>query len=386
MQGKSPCPDPSGPGGGTGGGQGGGGTGGGGYNPGDGGGGHGGSGNTGGNTGGSGGSSGGGSGGSGGGTSCDKNHWQLSHHVPGGEVWVNDCGETKLVLYAGNMARTPCPNSVSSGTVITSFDINTVVNNISTKLATYGLYLSQDAVNFLKENNQRSITAQFNNYLTANNNLQGAQFVNWGINFYMQNPDTTWTQFENWLPYTSYFLNKFNEDSKILSYFLLNNINTNFNALSVDYKTRMSQQELQMYNNLSIIQQFFYLVSANTAEKKAQQKYPNSLYNGNGDAYRHTTWNAYATRYIGKETTEQLTTAHENRPPDPNNPYESKENEMDLYNNYMGRGIGYSNPLSIEYYVDLWLTNGNLYYLSNLEGELPSGKPTINSQLIPTNQ
>jgi hypothetical protein len=209
---------------------------------------------------------------------------------------------------------------------------------------------------------------------------------NFAFDFMLQNSTTTWTQFQNWLPYTSYFLNKFNEDSNILSYFLQNNINTNFNALSVDYKTRMSQQELQMYNNLSIIQQFFYLLSANTAEKKAQQKYPNSVYNGKGDAYRHTMWNAYSTRYIGKETTEQLTTAHENRPPDPNNPYGSKENEMDLYNNYMGRGIGYSSPLSIEHYVDLWLTNGNLYYLSNLEGGLPSGKPTINSQLIPTNQ
>lgn len=84
--------------------------------------------------------------------------------------------------------------------------------------------------------------------------------------------------------------------------------------------------------------------------------------------------------------TQQLTNAHEVRDPDPNNPFESKETEMDLHNNAEGIMLASYNPVSeMKTAVMASLTNGLLVYLNNLNPISPY-YPTLYSSLIPTNQ
>jgi hypothetical protein len=90
------------------------------------------------------------------------------------------------------------------------------------------------------------------------------------------------------------------------------------------------------------------------------------LRNGKGDAYRHALWNALSTLLIGSSLTEQLTTAHEDKPP--TYLYSNKENQMDYYNNNRGRQIAsFSNFLTIYDNVLNYVQLGYLKYLNNLD-------------------
>lgn len=85
---------------------------------------------------------------------------------------------------------------------------------------------------------------------------------------------------------------------------------------------------------------------------------------------------------------EDLATAHEDKPAPPNYPNYFKEVQMDLFNNQVGRDKmnwlvdGYD---SLTESILEALTNGELRYLSNLQGNGASGRATNQSQLIPTN-
>ena len=73
---------------------------------------------------------------------------------------------------------------------------------------------SPDAINYLlAQIGMTSLNTQQYNFLASypiiadyfktyfwgdNQNIDGANFMNWGINFFMQNPNTSWTQFQNW--------------------------------------------------------------------------------------------------------------------------------------------------------------------------------------------
>jgi hypothetical protein len=156
------------------------------------------------------------------------------------------------------------------------------------------------------------------------------------------------------------------------------------------YRTQMSSQELSIFDSLDKITQIRYLACGKKAIDTAKELFPNTiigsnLYNGKGDAFRHAYWNGLSSYYIGTSLTEQLTNAHENRPINPNNPFEYKEVEMDLYNNSMGRLIAsYSNLITFKDNLLSRLNLGDLRYLNNLG--LDTFYPTIYSQLIPTNQ
>lgn len=73
---------------------------------------------------------------------------------------------------------------------------------------------------------------------------------------------------------------------------------------------------------------------ATKALAEAQSRYPDTIHNGPGDAFRHCYWNALMTREQGAELAEQFATAHESG----GGPV--LEREMDLYNNRVGRNIG----------------------------------------------
>ena len=155
------------------------------------------------------------------------------------------------------------------------------------------------------------------------------------------------------------------------------------------YKGMMSQEELDIFNGLNKITQVRYLGCAKKALDTAGELFPislvpSNLHNGKGDAFRHAYWNGLSTYWIGKELTEKLTNAHENRPQIYT--YEYKEVQMDLNNNFEGRRIAYySNLSTLKDNILSQMNLGNLYYLNNL-GSAPTFFATYNSQLIPTNR
>ena len=155
-------------------------------------------------------------------------------------------------------------------------------------------------------------------------------------------------------------------------------------AFEQDYKTRMSAEELLIFDSISRVKQLSYLANAQLATWKSEELYPNSIYNGKGDAFRHAYWNALNVIDLGLALTEALTSAHEEKPP--TYPYNYKEKEMDLYNNQIGRyradfpSDGYS---TLEQSIQFAINTGALKYLNNLASD---GKATSLSTLIPTNE
>lgn len=167
-------------------------------------------------------------------------------------------------------------------------------------------------------------------------------------------------------------------------------INIDCNTLLIfeqDYKNRMSVTEKQIYESLSRIKQLSYLANAQFATWKAEELFPNweDQYNGKGDAFRHAYWNAANVNDLGYTLTENLTTAHEDKPP--SYTYSNKEQQMDLFNNQVGRDRwnwpldGYN---SLEESILDAVNSGALRYLNNLDPI--DNKATNLSQLIPTNQ
>lgn len=159
-----------------------------------------------------------------------------------------------------------------------------------------------------------------------------------------------------------------------------------FAEFEQDYRSQMSESEINIFDTLSLSQQTDYLRSAYDASNKANELYqtPCELHNGKGDAFRHAYWNALSSLKIGEFLTAQLTTAHEEKPH--TYPYNSKESEMDLFNNNVGREIARQNHTDLALGVLNALNNGELKYLNNLAPSSSNCKATYNSDLIRTNQ
>ena len=156
-----------------------------------------------------------------------------------------------------------------------------------------------------------------------------------------------------------------------------------------EYRSRMSNSEKIIFDNMLPNRRLWYLCSGKKASDKAAEQFPDSLYNGKGDAYRHALWNGYSSLLIGVELTEQLTSAHENRTPPINYMFYQKETNMDLHNNQRGRNqAAVSNLLTIAVDILQDLNSGNLRYLNNLNQNADpafTNRATIISELIPTN-
>lgn len=149
-----------------------------------------------------------------------------------------------------------------------------------------------------------------------------------------------------------------------------------------NFRNQMSNSERAIFDNILPNRQMWYMVAAYKAKEKSEELFTSGFRNGKADAYRHTLWNALSTLLIGSSLTEQLTTAHEDKPP--TYIYTTKENQMDYYNNNKGRNIGLvSSFLTVYDNVNNYLTLGYLRYLNNLDS---SSLATINSILIPTDQ
>lgn len=239
---QQPCPDcptnpqgPGNPGGGTGGGGGGGyppGNGGGnppgdggGTGPGTGGGSGGGNGDTGGNPGG--GDTGGGGGGGG---NCTTTLRCAEDEDGVLKCWMETvCTSAKSTT----ALRVDCSASGSGGVItlyIPSVYINTTLSAINSSFA-----LTTAEKNFLTS--KPTITSNLADYIRINKTLNGAQFVKWAINFFMQNPSIDWTQFQ-----TLVLNNKNSFESKILSS-VDDNDNTVGNYDTNTYDTFNPQQQ-----------------------------------------------------------------------------------------------------------------------------------------------
>lgn len=59
-----------------------------------------------------------------------------------------------------------------------------------------------------------------------------------------------------------------------------------------NFRSQMSVTERAIFDNLFITRRLSYMAAAKKAFDKANELYPNSIYNGKGDAYRHALWNA----------------------------------------------------------------------------------------------
>ena len=149
-----------------------------------------------------------------------------------------------------------------------------------------------------------------------------------------------------------------------------------------NFRAQMSITERNIFDNLLQNRKMWYMVSAYKAFNKASELYPESVHNGKGDAYRHSLWNALCSLFLGTSLTEQLTSAHEDRPP--SYTYSYMENAMDLYNNHQGRIVAtYSNFTNVYNNILEHLNLGLLKYLNNLDD---NGLATSTSTLTPTNQ
>lgn len=249
-------------------------------------------------------------------------------------------------------------NGVYSGGGGTNLSGEQLINIKLIHIGTSTLTTTQ--YNFLQNN--ANIANMLNYWLSQNNNLNGANFVKWAVDFFIDNSTNgvsyiTWTEFNNFI------------------------------MTEQDYRDEMSISEKQIFDNLTYAQQMNYLMSAYQALTASQNIYGTkncTLLNGKGDAFRHTYWNALCRRRLGLNITNQLTTAHEDKPLA--YLYQNKEKEMDLFNNSIGMNLLYNQwatIYTIQEDINTKLNAGNLRYISNLDVNCQA---TNNSALIPTNQ
>jgi hypothetical protein len=79
---------------------------------------------------------------------------------------------------------------------------------------------------------------------------------------------------------------------------------------------------------------------ADKALAEAQKRFPpDTLHNGQGDAFRHAYWNALMVKHESYSLAKEFADAHETNPGQP-----AAEKDMDLYNNREGRLIAWHNP------------------------------------------
>jgi hypothetical protein len=155
-----------------------------------------------------------------------------------------------------------------------------------------------------------------------------------------------------------------------------------------DYRNQMSLEELQIFDNMTRLQQLQYLTNAKYALDEAQSLYPTSIHNGNGDAFRHALFSALNAKVLGVALAKQLGDAHELKPGSP-----VLENQMDLFNNQIGRDVfaalnaagqaGQFFKVGLIQTLQNKILNGDLRKLSPLD---PSDNviPGV-TQLVPTN-
>lgn len=157
------------------------------------------------------------------------------------------------------------------------------------------------------------------------------------------------------------------------------------------YRDQMSDSEKKIFDNeMNFVQKIAYLKNAQLATKAAEAQFPTSLYNGKGDAYRHSLFIALNAKELGPNLAERLANAHELKEVAKDNILST---EMDKRNNLIGLSIYHSlNSLANDYIsyiimlqvmINEKIENGGFWIISNLDER---GKETNLSKLIRSNE
>lgn len=179
---------------------------------------------------------------------------------------------------------------------------------------------------------------------------------------------------------------------------LLDKSEFNFNEFDAfqqfipDYESKMSQEELEIFNLLPNQRlQKQYLYNAYFATNKAMELFPEcnrnngtSFHNDKADAYRHACFHALNTYYLGYDLSVQLGDAHET-----DTPLEYLlEKVMDLFNNQKGRDVSQNPPILMNGYGTIKLRiynavlNGDLMYLNPINYNDPNYWDNLNTTIF----
>lgn len=74
-----------------------------------------------------------------------------------------------------------------------------------------------------------------------------------------------------------------------------------FAAFEIDYRNNMKAEDLAIFDQLNIQDQYFYLINAYAALHIAAEKFPTGADGGKQDAFRHTFFNALNTQHLGSD-------------------------------------------------------------------------------------
>lgn len=125
-----------------------------------------------------------------------------------------------------------------------------------------------------------------------------------------------------------------------LNIFLINYLNNNYSTVNnyqlksfgLPYENRLNEKEKELFNS-NVLKGVRALNYAYNSKVRAEARFvSSSLYQGNGDAFRHCLWNALMTKDLGASYAKQWGDAHEYG-------QSGIDTEMDLCNNSMGRRI-----------------------------------------------
>lgn len=117
-------------------------------------------------------------------------------------------------------------------------------------------------------------------------------------------------------------------------------MNCKAKAVSYGDVTRLTSQELNLYSKhpWMALKAKNAATDAENAACKYWQKY--TLYQGNGDAFRHGYWSALLTKRIGRDWAYEIGLAHEGLSKSYQFNKQEDDTKMDISNNYLGRVDG----------------------------------------------
>jgi len=277
---------------------------------------------------------------------CEGYNVGVHDHEPTVVTW--DC-----YVYDKNKGETEicpeCPIDSNGGVGVNTTTTTQKIDGI------LGNTLNNDQLSWLSNPDHSEEESETLKFLAQNNNEEGKAFTELAINTWMDNSELD--------------LNSFNLFSEFIP----------------DYKGRMTDEEIAIFDAMSIKNQTRYLFNAQKASEKASELFPGVQRNTKADAFRHSYFHSLNTYYINFELSELLGDAHEI-----NTPNELiLEKTMDLFNNQIGRNLSQSPPILMNGYGTLVirvydaLQNGDLVYLNPLNTD---GAINSNTQLINTNQ
>ena len=217
--------------------------------------------------------------------------------------------KTILNVLLASFITTNLITTITSATVLDEnieYDFNTSINSTIDELDYSSMISSAQLPTLVKE---------LRLYIESNPNLGEEEINNYFKNLIIENYD---------------------ENLMILE--------KNQNNLRYDYanslpivSSKLGPTEKQVFNS-SPAKGALVLSNAQAAIDMTSQHWIFNDYeyhNDNADAFRHTLWNAYNAHDCGVSYAKQFADAHEK-----DNPNDALENQMDLFNNALGRTIG----------------------------------------------